>query len=111
VTNARLFEVRPDTGGWLTVSNGRHVASIAILRGSMTASFVPAADGQGGTLIHHGGDANGQPVSDVDDTARLIRRRPYFRCVQAVFIGLPVLRAAPARDGNGLPCFFSARFN
>ena len=51
MTNARLFEVRPDTGGWLTVSNGRHVASIAILRGSMTASFVPAADGQGGTLI------------------------------------------------------------
>ena len=31
--------------------NGRHVASIAIFRSSMTASFVTAADGQGSTLI------------------------------------------------------------
>jgi hypothetical protein len=35
----------------LTVSDGRHAASIAILGNFMVTSFVTAADGHGGTLI------------------------------------------------------------
>jgi hypothetical protein len=39
------------TGGTLTVSDGRHVASIALLGNYMAGSFAVAADGHGGTLI------------------------------------------------------------
>jgi hypothetical protein len=35
----------------LTVSDGRHAASIAILGNYIAGSFVIAADGHGGTLI------------------------------------------------------------
>ena len=39
------------TGGTLTVSDGRHAASIALLGNYMAGSFVTAADGHGGTLL------------------------------------------------------------
>ena len=38
-------------GGTLTVSDGRHAASIALLGNYMAGSFVTAADGHGGTLL------------------------------------------------------------
>jgi hypothetical protein len=38
-------------GGTLTVSDGRHAASIALLRNYMAGSLVTAADGHGGTLL------------------------------------------------------------
>jgi trimeric autotransporter adhesin len=40
-----------DTGGTLTVSDGRHAASVALLGSYIAASFVIAADGHGGTLL------------------------------------------------------------
>jgi hypothetical protein len=39
------------TGGTLTVSDGRHAASIALLGNYMAGSFATAADGHGGTLV------------------------------------------------------------
>ena len=39
------------TGGTLTVSDGRHAASIALLGTYMAGTFVTAADGHGGTLL------------------------------------------------------------
>jgi hypothetical protein len=39
------------TGGTLTVSDGRHAASIALLGNYMAGSFVAGADGHGGTLV------------------------------------------------------------
>ena len=38
-------------GGTLTVSDGRHAATIALLGNYMAGSFVAVADGHGGTLI------------------------------------------------------------
>jgi hypothetical protein len=38
-------------GGTLTVSDGRHAASIALLGNYMAGSFVVTADGHGGTLL------------------------------------------------------------
>jgi hypothetical protein len=38
-------------GGTLTVSDGRHAASIALLGNYMAGSFVTIADGNGGTLV------------------------------------------------------------
>jgi hypothetical protein len=40
-----------DTGGTLTLTDGRHAASIALLGNYMAGSFVTAADGHGGTLV------------------------------------------------------------
>ena len=40
-----------DTGGTLTVSDGRHAASVALLGSYIAGSFVIAADGHGGTLL------------------------------------------------------------
>ena len=40
-----------DTGGTLTVTDGRHAAAIALLGNYMAASFATAADGHGGTLV------------------------------------------------------------
>ena len=40
-----------DTGGTLTVTDGRHAAAIALLGNYMAGSFVAAADGHGGTLV------------------------------------------------------------
>ena len=39
------------SGGTLTMSDGRHAASIALLGNYMAGSFVAAADGHGGTLV------------------------------------------------------------
>jgi hypothetical protein len=39
------------TGGTLTVSDGRHAASIALLGNYIAGSFIIAADGHGGMLI------------------------------------------------------------
>jgi hypothetical protein len=39
------------TGGTLTVSDGAHAASIALLGNYLAGSFVAAADGHGGTVI------------------------------------------------------------
>ncbi len=50
-TTLAYSENSADTGGTLTVTDGRHAASIALLGNHMAASFVAAADGHGGTLI------------------------------------------------------------
>ena len=47
-------------GGTLTVSDGRHAASIALLGNYMAGSFVTAADGHGGTLLTEASQ-NAQP--------------------------------------------------
>jgi hypothetical protein len=50
------------TGGILTVSDGRHAASIALLGNYMAGSFVTAADGHGGTLVKETSQAGQQPL-------------------------------------------------
>jgi hypothetical protein len=40
-----------NTGGTLTVSDGLHAQSVALLGQYMASSFVTASDGHGGTLI------------------------------------------------------------
>jgi hypothetical protein len=40
-----------DSGGTLTVTDGRHAAAIALLGNCMAGSFVAAAGGHGGTLV------------------------------------------------------------
>ena len=51
-----------DTGGALTVSDGRHAASIALLGNYMAGSFVIAADGHGGSLLTQGPQTGQQPL-------------------------------------------------
>src|SRR5439155_17092802 len=41
------------SGGTLTVSDGTHTASLALLGQYAAADFVSASDGQGGTLVTH----------------------------------------------------------
>ena len=50
-TTLAYSENATGTGGTLTVSDGRHAASIALLGNYMAGSFVATADGHGGTLI------------------------------------------------------------
>jgi hypothetical protein len=50
-TTLAYAENAAGTGGTLTVSDGRHAASIALLGNYIAGSFVIAADGHGGTLI------------------------------------------------------------
>ena len=50
-TTLAYSENAAGTGGTLTVSDGRHAASIALLGNYMAGSFVAAADGHGGTLV------------------------------------------------------------
>jgi hypothetical protein len=50
-TTLAYLENATGTGGTLTVSDGRHAASIALLGRYIAGSFVAAADGQGGTLV------------------------------------------------------------
>jgi hypothetical protein len=50
-TTLAYAENAAGTGGTLTVSDGRHAASIALLGTYMAASFVMTADGHGGTLV------------------------------------------------------------
>ena len=40
-----------NTGGTLSVTDGTHIANIALLGNYMASSFVPSSDGHGGTLI------------------------------------------------------------
>jgi hypothetical protein len=50
-TTLAYAENAAGSGGTLTVSDGRHAASIALLGNYVAGSFVLAADGHGGTLI------------------------------------------------------------
>ena len=50
-TTLGYTENSTNTGGILTISDGAHAASIALLGNYIAASFVTAADGQGGTLV------------------------------------------------------------
>ena len=50
-TTLAYSENAAGTGGTLTVSDGRHAASNALLGSCMAGSFVAAADGHGGTLV------------------------------------------------------------
>jgi autotransporter passenger strand-loop-strand repeat protein len=50
-TTLAYAENSADTGGTLTVTDGRHAAAIALLGNYMAASFVTGADGHGGTLV------------------------------------------------------------
>jgi hypothetical protein len=51
-----------DTGGTLTVTDGRHAASIALLGNYMAGSFVTAADGHGGMLVKQTPLSEQQPL-------------------------------------------------
>ena len=50
-TTLAYSENAAGTGGTLTVSDGRHAASIVLFGNYMAGSFVTAADGHGGTLV------------------------------------------------------------
>jgi hypothetical protein len=51
-----------DAGGTLTVTDGRHAASIALLGNYMAGSFVAAPDGHGGTLVKQTPLSEQQPL-------------------------------------------------
>jgi hypothetical protein len=61
-TTLAYAENAAGTGGILTVSDGRHAASIALLGNYMAGSFVTAADGHGGTLVTETSQAGQQPL-------------------------------------------------
>jgi hypothetical protein len=50
-TTLGYTENSTNTGGILTISDGDHAASIALLGNYIAASFVTTADGHGGTLV------------------------------------------------------------
>jgi hypothetical protein len=50
------------TGGTLRVTEGSHIAKIALLGNYMATSFVTAADGHGGTLITEAAQTANQSV-------------------------------------------------
>ncbi len=50
-TTLAYVENGTNTAGTLTVTDGRHAASLVLLGNYMAASFVTAADGHGGSLI------------------------------------------------------------
>jgi hypothetical protein len=50
-TTLGCAENSTNTGGTLTISDGAHVASIALLRNYIAATFATAAHGHGGTLV------------------------------------------------------------
>jgi trimeric autotransporter adhesin len=60
-TTLAYAENSADTGGTLTVTDGRHAASIALLGNCMAGSFATAADGHGGTLVTEASQA-AQPL-------------------------------------------------
>ena len=49
-------------GGTLTVTDGRHAATIALLGNYMAGTFVTAADGHGGTLVTEASQMAQQPL-------------------------------------------------
>jgi hypothetical protein len=51
-----------ETGGTLTVDEGRHAASIALLGNYTAGSFVATADGHGGALLTQAGQTGQQPL-------------------------------------------------
>jgi len=61
-TTLAYAENAAGTGGILTVSDGRHATSIALLGNYMAGSFVTAADGHGGTLVKETSQAGQQPL-------------------------------------------------
>jgi hypothetical protein len=61
-TTLAYAENAAGTGGILTVSDGRHAASIALLGNYMAGSFVTAADGHGGTLVNDASQTEQQPL-------------------------------------------------
>jgi hypothetical protein len=61
-TTLAYAENAAGTGGILTVSDGRHAASIALLGNYMAGSFVTAADGHGGTLVKDASQTEQQPL-------------------------------------------------
>ena len=61
-TTLAYSENSADTGGTLTVTDGRHAASIALLGNYMAGSFVTAADGHGGTLVNETPLSEQQPL-------------------------------------------------
>ena len=61
-TTLAYAENAADTGGTLTVTDGRHAASIALLGNYMAGSFVTAADGHGGTLVTEASQTGQQPL-------------------------------------------------
>jgi hypothetical protein len=50
-TTLGYSENSSNTGGTLRVTDGSHIAKLALLGNYMATSFVTAADGHGGTLI------------------------------------------------------------
>jgi hypothetical protein len=61
-TTLAYAENAAGTGGTLTVSDGRHAASIALLGTYMAASFVMTADGHGGTLVTEASQHGAAPL-------------------------------------------------
>jgi hypothetical protein len=62
-TTLGYSENSSNTGGFLSVKDGTHIAKLAHLGNYMAASFVTAADGHGGTLITEGAQtANQRPL-------------------------------------------------
>jgi autotransporter passenger strand-loop-strand repeat protein len=61
-TTLAYSENATGAGGTLTVSDGRHAATIALLGNYMAASFVMTADGHGGTLVTESPQPGQQPL-------------------------------------------------
>jgi hypothetical protein len=60
-TTLGYTENSTNTGGTLTISDGSHAASIALLGNYIAASFVTAGDGHGGTLVTEVAQVDQQP--------------------------------------------------
>jgi hypothetical protein len=50
-TTLAYAENRSEISGTLTLTDGRHATSVALLGNYMAGNFVAAADGHGGTLV------------------------------------------------------------
>jgi len=61
-TTLAYAENAAGTGGTLTVSDGRHAASIALLGNYIAGSFVATADGRAGTLVTEASQGTQQPL-------------------------------------------------
>jgi hypothetical protein len=61
-TTLAYAENAAGAGGMLTVTDGRHAASIALLGNYMAGSFVATADGHGGTVITEESQATQHPL-------------------------------------------------
>jgi trimeric autotransporter adhesin len=61
-TTLAYAENSTDTGGTLTVRDGRHAATLALLGNYVAGSFAAAADGHGGTLVSEARQLSQQPL-------------------------------------------------